>query len=109
MDRASFASTVSKGLEEMKDALTGAYVGILILSLIVGFLFTRASGFIAGFGWFIVVCSGLGLIGSLLSIGDAEQKKEETERLKTLKQCPYCAEDIKIEARKCKHCGEAVA
>lgn len=28
----------------------------------------------------------------------------EQERL--LKQCPYCGEDISVNAKKCKHCGE---
>jgi hypothetical protein len=31
---------------------------------------------------------------------------ESTESHEGIKQCPYCAEDIKAEAVKCKHCGE---
>lgn len=35
------------------------------------------------------------IVGVLLSFGTAKNKK-----------CPSCHENIKLEARKCKHCGE---
>lgn len=31
-----------------------------------------------------------------------------TESPKQIKQCPYCAEDILMAAKKCKHCGSEV-
>ena len=37
------------------------------------------------------------------SIMESRQLKEMSEALKV---CPYCAEDIKVAAIKCKHCGE---
>jgi uncharacterized membrane protein YvbJ len=25
-----------------------------------------------------------------------------------MKECPFCAEDVKVSAKKCKHCGETL-
>jgi hypothetical protein len=35
-----------------------------------------------------------------------EDQIDNTNKEKEFKECPYCAEDIKISAIKCKHCGE---
>lgn len=62
---------------------------------------------------------GIGILLALLVRGQRKQMRgervrqgEESERNEfirlRLSQCPSCAEDIKIEAKVCKHCGNDV-
>ena len=37
---------------------------------------------------------------------EEKEKEMEKERMLKIKRCPYCAEKIKEDAIKCKHCGE---
>ena len=37
-----------------------------------------------------------------------KQVKETKKEKSSLVQCPYCAEDIKKEAKVCKHCGKDI-
>ena len=40
-------------------------------------------------------------------LADAMQNKEAT-RSADIVQCPFCAEDVRAAAIKCKHCGESI-
>lgn len=46
---------------------------------------------------------------SYLRKGWAKMDGSEDSNQSSSKQCPYCAEDIKREAIKCKHCGSELA
>ena len=49
-------------------------------------------------------------IGKKKRIADAKKAEKEpitdAKKVEEFKECPYCAEDIKFAAKKCKHCGE---
>jgi DNA-directed RNA polymerase subunit RPC12/RpoP len=51
-----------------------------------------------GIGWFFIgLIPIVGLVIALVASKDGPNRLE--------KQCPFCAEFIKIEAKVCKHCG----
>jgi hypothetical protein len=49
-------------------------------------------------------CPVVGLLW-VLSTGNAEQVARERGGYAGLKKCPFCAEAVRAEAVKCKHCG----
>ena len=53
-----------------------------------------------------VLCSAIGQ--SLHKSGKSEINNEQIETSSGVRQCPYCAEKIKLAAIKCKHCGSEI-
>jgi hypothetical protein len=84
----------------------------LLCSIVVGVIaaYGRARN---GGGWFLLalLISPL-LAGILVLCLPAQQPKrltrrqivEQIEHLRTLRECPFCAEMVKLQAKVCKHC-----
>ena len=63
----------------------------------------------SGFGWFLLSALFSLLVGGLwlfvlpTRVGRLT-RREAIEQLRTLRECPHCAETVKREAKICKHC-----
>ena len=44
-----------------------------------------------------------------ITAADADRLFDSLERETTTMSCPYCAEEIRVEAAKCKHCNQFLA
>jgi uncharacterized membrane protein YiaA len=81
----------------------------LILAVLIGVWASNRGR--SGFGYFLLAAILSPLIGALiLLIAGPKPKEVEARAIESgeLKKCPACAELVRAEARKCKHCGEAL-
>jgi len=77
--------------------------GWLFLAVVVGIIAANRGR--SGFGWFLLSLVISPLIGGILVLALGAPKSDPSSDGEHRK-CPACAEWVKREAVKCKHCGE---
>jgi hypothetical protein len=90
-------------------------ITVAVIWLLFGFvaaIIANAKGR-GGCGWFLLGCllGPFSLVVAFLQPASSldEQKAREKGESRNFKRCPFCAEAVRKEAIKCKHCGSDLA
>ncbi len=59
-------------------------------------------------GWFLLGCLFGPLALLFAAAMSAAPRRLPTQPAHTLKKCPYCAEQVQLQAVVCKHCGKSI-
>lgn len=112
----SAVAYVASGLLALRGALKVAPWLVIPSILISALLFLGSTGaqlFLdtLGFYWVAIAMYGLsGVVGlvSLIFLLIAFTRRPRPVTPPTIRNCPHCAETIKIEAKVCRHCGRDI-
>jgi hypothetical protein len=66
---------------------------------------TQGNGTVAGVSAFL--CPLVGFVTAIM-VDNGERKATKTGEFGDYRKCPFCAESVRKEAVKCKHCGSAL-
>lgn len=83
--------------------------GWIFFSALIGLMAARKG--LTGFGYFLlsmIISPLLGLVFVLAAPADHGRREREQIAAGELRPCPECAEPIRPQAIKCRHCGAAV-
>lgn len=83
-------------------------VGTLIAGLPLVVLVSRSGGTGVNAGFAAFLSPVIGLVVAL-SIKSGQQRAIESGEFGEFKRCPFCAESVRKEAVKCKHCGSGLS
>lgn len=100
-----FAACLGVAVVASKRGLSG--IGYFFSCLVAGFVLAViigriSTGMAAGFGAFVIPIAGLFVALSSKSAPDLAIEKGEYG---AFRKCPFCAESVRKEAVKCKHCS----
>ncbi|MCW8156045.1 hypothetical protein D7243_07570 [Stutzerimonas stutzeri] len=62
----------------------------------------------SGLGWFLLGCLFGPLALLFAAAMSAAPRHLPAQPVHTLKTCPYCAEQVQLQAVVCKHCGKSI-
>jgi hypothetical protein len=98
-------SSATKGLADKMLNFLIIIVSLIVLFFAVALGSNDAEKSMGIFGWLVVAAIRWEFISAIM---DAFRSEEPKLADKGQKKCPYCAEEAKLQANVCRHCGRDI-